>query len=390
LSINSISVGSLFSGLSTITNLVSSNFSTGTLSINSISTGSIFASLSTISNFVSTNFSTGTLSINSISTGSIFAGNGVFTNLTANSLFNTTITSQGIYITGNVTTNNLLCINSNGSQTNPGGIIFTNTAGVGDFFIRGDGGDVQWVGGGGRACQMGAWHEIRLKGGSTTSTPIVQSNGTNALYNTIIQNTNNSIGLNVWAHTTQTNNLTQWTSSSAGNIYASVGPTGQININNTTNSDGTTGALIVQGGGTFNGDLYANRIYGTTIFGSSFNYTSSTESNSTSSQNYSTKLTMTTGNLETGTYIVMPSYSIYVTSTSRTAITELYLGNTNGTLIHESGYSISRTPNDLGVVTDNVILSLSGINTFIMVYKCAANGYTMTISNARLILYRVL
>jgi phosphoribosylanthranilate isomerase len=133
----------------------------------------------------------------------------------------------------NNSTQNIISIDSQGSTTVPGKIIFTNTGGTGDFIITGDGGDIWWQGGGGRSLQMGAYHEVRLMGGRVTTAAIPFVAGSSATFNTIIQNTNDSIGLRVQANSTQTGDLTQWTSN-AGTVYSSVDSIGNLSIPNAT------------------------------------------------------------------------------------------------------------------------------------------------------------
>jgi hypothetical protein len=139
----------------------------------------------------------------------------------------TNITSGTITITNS--TQNILNIDSQGSTINPGRILFTNTGGTGDFIISGDGGDIYWQGGGGRALQMGAYHEIRLSGGRATTAPISFLAGSNATFNTIVQNLNDSIALRIQGNSTQTQDLTQWVSN-AGTVYSSVDSVGNFTL----------------------------------------------------------------------------------------------------------------------------------------------------------------
>jgi hypothetical protein len=139
----------------------------------------------------------------------------------------TNITSGTITITNS--TQNILNINCQNSSVNPGRILFTGSGGSGDFIISGDGGDIYWQGGGGRALQMGAFHEIRLNGGRATTAPIAFVAGSNATFNTIVQNLSDSIALRVQANSSQTLNLTQWVSS-AGTVYSSVDSIGNFTI----------------------------------------------------------------------------------------------------------------------------------------------------------------
>jgi predicted acyltransferase (DUF342 family) len=137
------------------------------------------------------------------------------------------ITSGTITITNS--TQNILNINCQGSTINPARILFTNSGGTGDFIISGDGGDIYWQGGGGRALQMAAYHEIRLSGGRATTAPVSFVAGSNATFNTIVQNLNDSIALRVQGNVTQIQNLTQWVSS-RGTIYSFVDSVGNFTV----------------------------------------------------------------------------------------------------------------------------------------------------------------
>jgi hypothetical protein len=122
-----------------------------------------------------------------------------------------------------------LSINAQSSTANPAKIIFTNTAGTGDFQIGGDGGDIVWQGGGGRSLQMGSWHGIDLMGGRATTNALAFINGSNALYNTRILNSNNSIGLILQGVSGQTSNLQEWRNTS-GTVLSSVASDGSLGI----------------------------------------------------------------------------------------------------------------------------------------------------------------
>jgi hypothetical protein len=221
----------------------------------------------TIPNLISLNISTGSLNSTNLITVNSSLGNLNTTNFTVSNL---------------IVSGNILTIDCHNSQINPGQLIFKNTAGTGDFKIFGDGGDVQWQGGGSRAMQLGTYHEIRLTGGRTSTAPIVYLAGSNATYNTIIQNTNDSIALTIQANSSQSVDLTQWTSST-GTVYAKIDKTGKVITNSTDPSSITTlggissktitltstvnatntstGAFVSSGGAGFNGNVYANNIY---------------------------------------------------------------------------------------------------------------------------------
>ncbi|MFT3932332.1 MAG: hypothetical protein QM726_01855 [Chitinophagaceae bacterium] len=101
-------------------------------------------------------------------------------------------------------------------------LLFSNTAGSGDFRIGGDGGDLFWQGGGGRNLQMGAYWGIVLAGDRQTSTFPAFSSGT-ANTNVLIQSQRDgSTPLGIQANSaTQTANLTEWRSST-GSVLSVV------------------------------------------------------------------------------------------------------------------------------------------------------------------------
>ena len=140
------------------------------------------------------------------------------------------------------TVQNMLTIDCRSSQTLPGTMIFANTAGTGDLRITSDGGDIQWQGGGGRALQMGAYHGITLLGGRVTNAAISQVNGSGSLYNTAIQNTNDSIVLIAQGSVGQVSDLQRWQDAS-GNVFARLTSAGQLNAAGYT---GTNLTLIAQ------------------------------------------------------------------------------------------------------------------------------------------------
>ncbi len=128
-----------------------------------------------------------------------------------------TLTSGSILIGNMSTASNQLVMDCKGSTTLPAEIVFINSGGTGDFGIRGDGGDFFWIGGGNRALQMGAYHGLILQGGRTTGS-MTQINGSGASFNTLISNTNNSVGLIVRGVGSQSQDLTQWQSSSSATL----------------------------------------------------------------------------------------------------------------------------------------------------------------------------
>ena len=109
-------------------------------------------------------------------------------------------------------------------------LLFTNTAGTGDFRIGGDGGDIFWQGGGGRALQMGSYWTTILGGDRQTSTYpafISSLTGTSVL---VLGQRDASVPLGVQANSTnQSANLTEWRNS-AGTVLSALNKNGYLGI----------------------------------------------------------------------------------------------------------------------------------------------------------------
>ena len=138
-------------------------------------------------------------------------------------------------------------------------LLFTNTAGSGDFRIGGDGSDIFWQGGGGRGLQMGSWWTTILTGDR-------QAIGFPAFVNTpsgtgvLVQGSRDaSVPLGIQATSaTQSANLTQWRNSS-GTSLSVVNKDGFFGIGNSSPSE----KLDVTGNVRFSGALMPNNIAGT-------------------------------------------------------------------------------------------------------------------------------
>ncbi len=114
--------------------------------------------------------------------------------------------------------------------TTPAQLLFSNTAGSGDFRIGGDGGDIFWQGGGGRSLQMGSYHTTILAGDRQSdvlpayAAPVAnvgvliksQRDASNAL---VVQGNSAS----------QTANLTEWRNS-ANTTLASINRLGNLGL----------------------------------------------------------------------------------------------------------------------------------------------------------------
>ena len=360
-----------------------SNISTGTLQVsasNVLTTTitnanilNISAANSTITNLVSTNISSSTLRLSSIinapfnshTIANIFTtGGNVGINTTqpitdlhvgGDLYVSSTITSGNILVTGNTGGINRVSINAQGSTTNPAELLFVNSAGNGDFRIKGDGGDIFWQGGGNRNLQMGAFHGIDIIGGRTSGTDPAFIAGTSALYNLAVRNSNDSVGLIVQGHTTQTSDYMQ-VQNSAGTVLAEISNTGDI-FNN---------SYLLHGR-----DMY-------TII--------STASNTSNSTTLATKCSITTGSLSGGTYMMLGSWQSSSNTANRTWRVALVV---NGTSVIEQRQSSNAIATDLIAEDFMYFMTLSsGVNTIGLQYAIVGTQ-TYTIRNARLMTYRI-
>jgi len=127
----------------------------------------------------------------------------------------------------------VLNIDAHNSTTNIAKLIFTNTAGTGDYQIMGDGGDIFWQGGGSRNLQMGAYHGMDFMGARLTLSPISFTAGTSNDYNSRFLNTTDAVGLIIQGNSSQTKNLQEWRSS-AGSALTIVNPSGSVAIGSAT------------------------------------------------------------------------------------------------------------------------------------------------------------
>lgn len=127
-------------------------------------------------------------------------------------------------------------------------LLFTNTSGTGtgDFRIAGDGVDLFWQGGGGRALQMGSYHATILGGDRQINTFPAYIDGT-TLTNTgvlVKAQRDASVALAIQPNSaSQTANITEWRDAT-GTVMAAVSPSGQLGI-------ATTATAKLDVGGTF-------------------------------------------------------------------------------------------------------------------------------------------
>ena len=340
------------------------------------------------------------------------------------------------------TVQNTLTIDCRSSQTLPGTMIFANTAGTGDLRITSDGGDIQWQGGGGRVLQMGAYHGITLLGGRVTTAAISHINGSGSLYNTAIQNTNDSIALIAQGLVGQVSDLQRWQDAS-GNVFARLSSAGQVlapgftgsnltliaqtvsalpvspaatlyidpadNVMKTVNSTGrvttyspetTKGDITVYNGttqvrlpvGTNESSLIADStqtvgMRWSPTFGSEFQNLIDSTSVQTSGTTFLTKpsSTLTTTSLVGGNYMVGVRYnykvSNYIYNVEIRALMDGNVWHDNVTTSVSSKSSI--------VVSDWTVLNLSaGVHTMTLQYRVVDSGVNVTVPSSSFYIYR--
>ena len=340
------------------------------------------------------------------------------------------------------TVQNTLTIDCRSSQTLPGTMIFANTAGTGDLRITSDGGDIQWQGGGGRALQMGAYHGITLLGGRVTTAAISQVNGSGSLYNTAIQNTNDSIVLIAQGLVGQASDLQRWQDAS-GNVFARLSSAGQLNaagytgtnltliaqtvsalpaspaatlyidpadnVMKTVNSAGrvttyspetTKGDITIYNGttqvrlpvGTNESTVIADSTQVTGVrwspaWGSEFQTNIDNVSANTTNLNFQTKSTTTlvTTSLVGGNYMVWCGYGYKVSNyIYNVEIRALMDGN-----VWHDNVVTSVSSKSVIAVTDWTVMNLSaGVHTLTMQYRVVDAGVTVTIPTSKFCIYR--
>lgn len=117
-------------------------------------------------------------------------------------------------------------------------LLFTNTSGegAGDFRVAGDGGDIFWQGGGGRALQMGSYHTTILGGDRQVATLPAFING-NTITNTgvlVRSQRDASVALAIQPNSvSQTANLTEWRNTT-GTAMSAVDRNGHVGIGTAT------------------------------------------------------------------------------------------------------------------------------------------------------------
>jgi hypothetical protein len=109
-------------------------------------------------------------------------------------------------------------------------LLFSSTAGTGDFRFGGDGGDIYWQGGGGRSLQMGSYWATILGGDRQTAAFPAFVNGVTGTSVIIASMRDASVALGIQANSgSQTANLTEWRNS-GGTVLSVVDKSGYWGI----------------------------------------------------------------------------------------------------------------------------------------------------------------
>jgi len=210
-------------------------------------------------------------------------------------------------------------------------LLFSNTAGAGDFRIGGDGGDIFWQGGGGRNLQMGAYWGIILSGDRQLSTfPSFSAGAANT--GVLIQAQRDaSTPLAIQANSaTQSANLTEWRSST-GTILDVVDENGNVGIG-TSSFNGTYPEKLVVDAGT---TTSVNAIVGK---GTINNYLQLNIQNRSAGTSASSDVVATADNgSETTNYVDMGINSSGNTSNYFGGINDAYLYNIGQNLLIGTG-----------------------------------------------------
>lgn len=129
-------------------------------------------------------------------------------------------------------------------------LLFSNTAGFGDFRIGGDGGDIFWQGGGGRSLQMGSYWGMVLGGDRQTGTFPSFINGSGNTGVLVQSQRDASVPLAIQANSaTQSGNLTEWRAND-GSVLNVVDPDGNVGIGTSTFNATYPEKLVVDAGTT--------------------------------------------------------------------------------------------------------------------------------------------
>lgn len=174
---------------------------------------------------------------------------------------------------------------------------------------------------------------------------------------------------------------------------------GVTSILNTSLSNNTsTGALIVSGGGGFNGDVYAKNIYSNgsplkNLWGTEYSYTELLASAGSTSNSFSQRISLTSGTLLGGTYHLNIGFWFEKNSnTGNQSQFQVLLDSTalsTGTLLHEYIDRLSISNMVFPRFDTKTLALTSGIHTFSLLFRNQNNGSATNISNSRFELFRI-
>ncbi len=112
-----------------------------------------------------------------------------------------------------------------------GQLIFTNTAGSGDFRLGGDGGDIFWQGGGSRSLQMGSYWATILGGDRQTGVFPAFIGGISGTSVIVASQRDPSVALGIQGNSTnQSANLTEWRKYSGASVLDVIDVAGNLGL----------------------------------------------------------------------------------------------------------------------------------------------------------------
>lgn len=388
----------LLNTTSTISTLINTNLTTVNQTVTNILASNFTAGSLTTTNLNLTNFTTLNSRITSETIGSILATNINTTNFTVNSLNVTNLTSSNAFFTNLTTTNLISTTNANMAGITlqyytgaPSGSWINMPIGTGTATGLGHGGPgaspwIAYAGSGGYWFSNSIAGDIcyrnlsgNLQFGNSTGVSTMQINNNTVTINSTIETTNSSTGALVVN----------------GGLYVRK----SINIDSTTiSTDTSTGALVVSGGAGFNGDIHANNIYSNnvlvgSVWGSNYNYTFNEATAGTTSNAYQLRMSLTTGNLEAGTYHIHTAYDMFANSiTSQNSEFRSLLNASalsTGTLLSQAIYRPANVAEIHPFYDIHTTTLGSGIQTVSIIYRNQNNGSTTNIRNTKIELYRI-
>lgn len=132
--------------------------------------------------------------------------------------------------------------NPDQSTTNPSEIVFTNTAGTGNFRIRGDGNDIFWQGGGSNSLQMGSYWPTVIQGDVQTTTLPSYIAGSGGVSMIVLSPRGSDVVASFRGFSGQTAALSNWTDATGATVYANIAANGAFSNTATGNAITLSGA----------------------------------------------------------------------------------------------------------------------------------------------------